>query len=214
MRLGGTVVTGFLGEYDLEHNIALVNVMAFLDVHVIPLNNLVKLEPGCEVVALGHGRISGDVHVVMATDGILTGDSSGELELSTCKISKVHLQYDMITLICFFSPYITCVGRVSLLFCQVYEGGALFDSRGNFLGMNVSRDTEGSFFLPARMVLHWLPRFKSLRMIKFPVRSDFFRAVRYVFIYVPWLALIFHLLYRFAFLLFFWFDQIQFILRE
>ena len=98
MRLGRDVVTGFLGEYDLDHEIALVNVMAVLDVHVIRFNHL-ELEPYCKVVALGHG-FSGDAHV-MATNGILTGDSSGDLKMSTCKISKVHLQYDMITLIHF-----------------------------------------------------------------------------------------------------------------
>jgi hypothetical protein len=98
VRLGHDVVTGFLGQYDLDHNIAVVNVMSALDVHVIRLNNLVNLEPHCKVVALGHGIF--DVHV-MAADGILTGDSSGELQSSTCKISKVHLKYNMITLICF-----------------------------------------------------------------------------------------------------------------
>ena len=98
MRLGRNVVTGFLGEYDLDHEIAVVNVMAALDFHVILFNHL-ELEPYCKVVALGHG-FSGDAHV-MATNGILTGDSSGDLKMSTCKISNVHLQYDMITLIHF-----------------------------------------------------------------------------------------------------------------
>lgn len=100
MRLGRDVVTGFLGEYDLEHEIAYVNVMSALDVHLVPLNR-VALAPDCKVLALGHG-MSGDVHV-MSTDGVLTGDSSGELKVSTCKISKVHLQYDMDSLICFLS---------------------------------------------------------------------------------------------------------------
>ncbi|XP_039850831.1 uncharacterized protein LOC120709303 isoform X3 [Panicum virgatum] len=95
------------------------------------------------LVALGHG-FSGDAHV-MATNGILTGDSSGDLKMSTCKISKV------------------------------YEGGALFDFGGNFLGMNFFRDTEGTFFLPVRKVFHWLPQFTPLRMIKHP---NLFKAVR------------------------------------
>ncbi|XP_039850834.1 uncharacterized protein LOC120709303 isoform X6 [Panicum virgatum] len=142
VRLGRDVVIGFLGEYDLDHEIALVNVMAVLDVHVIRFNHL-ELEPYCKVVALGHG-FSGDAHV-MATNGILTGDSSGDLKMSTCKISKV------------------------------YEGGALFDFGGNFLGMNFFRDTEGTFFLPVRKVFHWLPQFTPLRMIKHP---NLFKAVR------------------------------------
>ncbi|CAO1941010.1 unnamed protein product [Urochloa humidicola] len=144
VRLGCDVVIGFLGQYDLDHEIAVVNVMSVLDVNVVHLVNLAKLEPVCKVVALGHD-ISGDV---MATDGIMTGNSSRELKLSTCKISKV------------------------------YEGGALFDFGGNFLGMNFFRDAEGTFFLPAGMVIHWLGRFTSLRLIKFPVCSDSFRAVR------------------------------------
>ena len=74
-----------------------------------------------------------------------------------------------------FFPYNLC--WLYLLFCQVYEGGALFDFGGNFLGMNFFRDTEGTFFLPVRKVFHWLPQFTPLRMIKHP---NLFKAVRYV----------------------------------
>ena len=103
VRCDGNVFTGFLGEYDLDHNIAVVNVMSFPDVHVVLFNNLVELPPHSKVVALGRG-ISGKL---MATSGELTGDSSGsqyidELKLSICKIPKVHLQYDIISFFCYY----------------------------------------------------------------------------------------------------------------
>ncbi|XP_039850832.1 uncharacterized protein LOC120709303 isoform X4 [Panicum virgatum] len=120
---------------------------ALIDKRLDHDNLKVEVRLGRDVVigflALGHG-FSGDAHV-MATNGILTGDSSGDLKMSTCKISKV------------------------------YEGGALFDFGGNFLGMNFFRDTEGTFFLPVRKVFHWLPQFTPLRMIKHP---NLFKAVR------------------------------------
>lgn len=103
VRCDGNVFTGFLGEYDLDHNIAVVNVMSFPDVRVVLFNNLVELPPHSKVVALGRG-ISGKL---MATSGELTGDSSGsqyidELKLSSCKIPNVHLQYDIISFFCYY----------------------------------------------------------------------------------------------------------------
>ncbi|CAD6228078.1 unnamed protein product [Miscanthus lutarioriparius] len=75
VRYEGNVVTGFLGKYDLDYGLAIVNVTSCLDVQA--------------VVALGRG-ISGKL---MATGGILTRDSresedSEELMLSTCKICE------------------------------------------------------------------------------------------------------------------------------
>ncbi|KAK3163103.1 hypothetical protein QOZ80_1BG0097710 [Eleusine coracana subsp. coracana] len=80
------VVTGFLGEYNLCHNIAAVNVMTFPHVHIKLFNNRVDFLPCTKVVALGRG-ISGKL---MTTGGILTGNSSEHfLTMSTCKISQV-----------------------------------------------------------------------------------------------------------------------------
>ena len=49
--------------------------------------------------------------------------------------------------------------------------------------MNCFSVTEGSFFLPTRMVLLRLGPFPTLEEIKFPVGSNFFKAARYVFIF-------------------------------
>ena len=68
-------------------------------------------------------------------------------------------------------------------FWLVWEGGPLFDFDGNFLGMNCFSVTEGTFFLPTRMVLLRLGPFPTLEEIKFPVGSNFFKAARYVFIF-------------------------------
>lgn len=99
MRYEGNVVTGFLGKYDLDYGIAIVNVTACLDVQAIRLTHVVEMEfrPSTKVVALGRD-LSGKL---MTTGGILTRDSresedSEELMLSTCKICEVHLHYDMI----------------------------------------------------------------------------------------------------------------------
>ena len=99
MRYEGNVVTGFLGKYDLDYGLAIVNVTSCLDVQAVRLTHVVDMEflPCTKVVALGRG-ISGKL---MATGGILIRDSresedSEELILSTCKICEVHLHYDII----------------------------------------------------------------------------------------------------------------------
>lgn len=61
---------------------------------------------------------------------------------------------------------------------MVWEGGPLFYFDGNFLGMNCFSVTEGTFFLPTRMVLLRLGPFPTLEEIKFPVGSNFFKAAR------------------------------------
>ncbi|KAK3166594.1 hypothetical protein QOZ80_1AG0047870 [Eleusine coracana subsp. coracana] len=86
VRYEDNAVAGFLGEYNLCHNVAVVNVMTFPDVHFKLFNNRVDFLPCTKVVALGRG-ISGKL---MTTGGILTGNSSEHfLTLSSCKISQV-----------------------------------------------------------------------------------------------------------------------------
>jgi len=99
VRYEGNVVTGFLGKYDLDYGLSIVNVTSCLDVQAVRLTHVVDMEflPCTKVVALGRG-ISGKL---VATGGILTHDSresedSEELMLSTCKICEVHLHYDII----------------------------------------------------------------------------------------------------------------------
>ncbi|XP_062231784.1 uncharacterized protein LOC133929158 isoform X2 [Phragmites australis] len=150
VRHEDNVVTGFLGEYDLDHNIAAVSVVNFPDLHDVALYKGykgVKFPPHSKVVAVGHD-ISGKL---MATSGVLNGDSSGsdeKLTLSTCKISK------------------DC------------DGGPLFDFDGNFVGMNLFLGTERTFFLHTFRILLWLRRCTSLREIQLPAQLNCFKAVR------------------------------------
>lgn len=90
MRHGGNVVIGFLGRCAFDLGIAVINIMTFLDVQVVP-NHLMEFMPYSNVVAVGHD-ISGKL---MSTNGVLTPDTSGsenseDLMLSTCKISEVN----------------------------------------------------------------------------------------------------------------------------
>uniref|UniRef100_A0A0A9CMB2 Uncharacterized protein n=1 Tax=Arundo donax TaxID=35708 RepID=A0A0A9CMB2_ARUDO len=149
----GNIVRGFLGEYDLDLGIAVVNVITFLDVQVVHLSPVVEVEllPCSKVVAVGRG-ICGKL---MATSGILTCDSSGsedneDLMLSTCKI------------------------------CETWEGGPLFDIEGNFVGMNIFSVKESTVFLPSSIILERMDHFRtSLRRSKFLARLESLKAVRY-----------------------------------
>ena len=97
MRGEGKVGSGILGEYDLDQEFALINVVLVnLGVHAVHLNHQVGFLPHSKVVAVGRA-ISGKL---MVTNGILTDDTSGSedskgLMFSTCKISEVHLHYGL-----------------------------------------------------------------------------------------------------------------------
>ena len=97
MHLEDKIYNGIVDEYDLDHNFAVVIIIASLDVNVA-LKHVVEILPHGEVLALGRA-ISGKPK---ATNVILAGDSSGyEDEDPTCKISEVHLCYDASILVCF-----------------------------------------------------------------------------------------------------------------
>jgi hypothetical protein len=82
-----------LGSYLSDKGIAVVNIVfVTLGVHPVDLYHQVEFLPCSNVVAVARA----DSGTLMATTGILTGDSSGsedgkQLMFSTCKISKVHL---------------------------------------------------------------------------------------------------------------------------
>ena len=44
MRYEGNVVTGFLGKYDLDYGLAIVNVTSCLDVQAVRLTHVVDME--------------------------------------------------------------------------------------------------------------------------------------------------------------------------
>ncbi|CAL5074399.1 unnamed protein product [Urochloa decumbens] len=101
-------VTGYLEDYDLDYQLAVVKITSSLDVQTIPLNPAMRFLPNCGVVAVRRD-ISGKL---MATSGKLTLDScvtedSELLMFSTCKLS------------------------------EAWEGGPLVDFLGYFVGMNL-----------------------------------------------------------------------------
>ena len=97
MRRNGDVARGILGSYRSDKGIAVVNILSVtLGVHPVDLGHQMEFLPSSKVVAVALA----DSGTLMATTGILTGDSTGsedgkELMLSTCKISKVHLRYGL-----------------------------------------------------------------------------------------------------------------------
>lgn len=83
---GDKVYDGFLAETDLDHNFAVVEVHAFLDVQIGPL---LEVLPQGGVFTVGHG-VSGEM---MAKSVELNVDSrvSEDDDDLDCKISEVHL---------------------------------------------------------------------------------------------------------------------------
>ncbi|KAL6853379.1 hypothetical protein ACP4OV_019408 [Aristida adscensionis] len=150
VRLEDTIVNGFLGEYDLDRDIAVINVVTFPDLHVVfPKTDVLNCESQTKVLAVGRD-ISGKL---IAISGLLSGYSKkrtdcGRLMTSTCKIPKV---------------------------C---EGGPLFDLDGKFLGMNLCLGEKGSIFMPDRVVVFLLPYRDSLERQQFPERSIFCKQAR------------------------------------
>uniref|UniRef100_A0ACD5Y3D2 Uncharacterized protein n=1 Tax=Avena sativa TaxID=4498 RepID=A0ACD5Y3D2_AVESA len=138
VRRNGKVARGLLGDYDFDQEIALVNIMVFsLGVRPVDLDHQVEFLPSSKVVAVARA----DSGTLMATTGILTSDSSGSEDgnqqmLSTCKIS------------------------------EAWEGGPLFDSDGNFVGMNLFLDCEGTSFVPRSIIIKRLEIYMPKKKVK------------------------------------------------
>jgi len=91
----------------------------------------------------------------MATSGMLTPDASGsedseDLMLSTCKIS------------------------------EAWEGGALFDLKGSFVGMNLFSSKERTLFLPTSIIFGRLVHFQLSLRSKFLAQLKNLKAGRYI----------------------------------
>uniref|UniRef100_A0A0D9XNP7 Uncharacterized protein n=1 Tax=Leersia perrieri TaxID=77586 RepID=A0A0D9XNP7_9ORYZ len=142
------VDTGDLREYVMEHNMAAVVVKNLPDLRAVSFNYVHIFVPHNKVVALGRD-ISGKL---MSTRGLLIGDSSrsynDQLMSSTCKISKV------------------------------YEGGPLFDSDGNFLGMNLSFNTKGTLFVPTFRVIEQYDNCIHFHEVEYKERLKSLKAAR------------------------------------
>ncbi|CAD6259541.1 unnamed protein product [Miscanthus lutarioriparius] len=125
------VVIGFLEEYDLDHEIAVVKITSSLNLNAVFLHNVSHYQPYNDVVSLGRD-ISGKL---LATTGKLTPISSGSdrryLMFSSCKLS------------------------------EFMEGGPLFDCHGAFVGMNLVPSMEKSFFLPVHLISERLKHFET-----------------------------------------------------
>uniref|UniRef100_A0A453L902 Uncharacterized protein n=2 Tax=Aegilops tauschii subsp. strangulata TaxID=200361 RepID=A0A453L902_AEGTS len=127
----GYVARGSLGDYNFDQGIALVSIKLFtLGVNPVKLYHQLEFLPCSKVVSVACATTG----KLMVTSGILTDDTSGsengkELMFSTCKISKD------------------------------WEGGALFDYDGNFVGMNLSSVEERTSFLPTSIIIKHLEQF-------------------------------------------------------
>ena len=94
MRHEHNLVTGFLGQYDLDRDIAVVNVKNFPGLSPIVFRSRTSFPPHTNAVALGCGSDG----KLITKSGILNFDPSGDFlsrMLSTCKITEVHLRYNM-----------------------------------------------------------------------------------------------------------------------
>ncbi|CAM0147764.1 unnamed protein product [Urochloa decumbens] len=87
VRHEDNVVIGFLGEYDVDCNIASVNVQNFPDVQTVVFMNLLEFPPHVNVVAVGCD-ISGKLITTTGELNCLSG-SVPTVMTATCKISKV-----------------------------------------------------------------------------------------------------------------------------
>jgi hypothetical protein len=80
-----------LQHYDLKYNVAVVSIKSVRSYRVGKLDEKSQTEAGAQVVALGRGFESAKL---MATEGAVTAKRSRsyceELQISTCKIAKVH----------------------------------------------------------------------------------------------------------------------------
>ena len=84
-------VGGWLEQYDLQYNVALVNIQAHGFLCPASLHHQMQPESGSKVIAVG---CLFDSRKLMATSGIVMDKMSRfgneEFLISTCKISKVH----------------------------------------------------------------------------------------------------------------------------
>ncbi|KAM0844286.1 hypothetical protein ACQ4PT_057162 [Festuca glaucescens] len=148
----GDVARGILGSYRSDKGIAVVNIVfVTLDVHPVDLYHQVEFLPCSKVVAVARA----DSSTLMATTGILIGDSGGsedgeQLMHSTCKISNA------------------------------WEGGPLFDCDGNFVGMNLFLDGEGTSFVPRSIIIERLEKYMPKKEVRTFRHAEFQKRVH------PW----------------------------
>uniref|UniRef100_A0ACD5XK86 Uncharacterized protein n=1 Tax=Avena sativa TaxID=4498 RepID=A0ACD5XK86_AVESA len=128
------VELGWLNFWDLQHNLAVINIHRFHTLQVACLDNQRQFECHTKVVAVGRCFNSG---TLMATAGMLTdnpsGDYRGEFAVSTCQITMTGV------------------------------GGPLIDFNGDFVGMNFYAEEETPF-VPRTKILELLKQFSEITL--------------------------------------------------
>ncbi|KAF8781000.1 hypothetical protein HU200_000968 [Digitaria exilis] len=148
----GNIASGFLEEYDLRLEIAIVKIKSSFSVRAVFLYHFTQFLPCCDVVSLGRDT-SGKLIV---TTGKLIRDSGGYKErkylmFSSCKLS------------------------------EVWEGGPLFSYNGKFVGMNLIPSMKKSLFLPASLIIERLQHFRtSQERNEFITRVKDLKTVKYI----------------------------------
>ncbi|KAM0910530.1 hypothetical protein ACQ4PT_014070 [Festuca glaucescens] len=136
-------VNGWLEQYDLCYNIALVSIPAPGFLCPASLHHQIQLESGSKVVAVGCLFNS---RKLMATSGVMMDKvsrfDSEEFLISTCKISKAGI------------------------------GGPLVDFDGNFIGMNFY-DEENTPFIPRNIILECLGHFETKSSISWSCGREY-----------------------------------------
>ncbi|CAM0147827.1 unnamed protein product [Urochloa decumbens] len=127
---GNEVYQGFLAEYNLDQNFAIVNVMAVLNVHIVLLEYEEEILPLSKVVTVKRdicGKLT--ARSVILTQDLSESEHNEGCMLSACKIS------------------------------EAWEGGPLFSFDGKFVGMNLFLDMKKAFFLPWGTILERVEKF-------------------------------------------------------
>lgn len=96
---GNEVCQGYLTDFDLDHNLAIVEIWTDFDVHVGLLQHAVEFLPHCKVIAIGR-EITGKLMArrVQLMDDLSVSEDSEDLD---CKIKEVHPHDDSCILFCF-----------------------------------------------------------------------------------------------------------------
>uniref|UniRef100_A0ACD5VPQ7 Uncharacterized protein n=1 Tax=Avena sativa TaxID=4498 RepID=A0ACD5VPQ7_AVESA len=127
-----TVELGWLNFWDLQHNLALINIPRFHTLQVACLDNQQQFECHSKVVAVGRCFNSGKL---MATGGMLS-DNPVEIIARSLRFPLVKLLW--------------CTG----------VGGPLINFDGDFIGMNFHAEKETPF-LPRNKILQLLKQFSE-----------------------------------------------------
>ncbi|KQK21986.2 hypothetical protein BRADI_1g64442v3 [Brachypodium distachyon] len=175
-REGKEVYRGFMGEYDLVHNVAVVKVCGFRDVTVGNFHRKLKSVPHGEACVVGRD-VSGDLMAKSVELGEDLRAYVDDKDLDS-KTSMVHSRYNKAILFCLIYfmhvgnknefyfifnscsiPFIFCSNVTSLPVTFIWEGATIFSFHGKVAGTNLFLVTERTVFLPWGTILKCLDRY-------------------------------------------------------